>query len=223
MNTLKLLKSFNTTILAIEIFLCVGGFIGFQVSFGHGLGDILYYAFLYPLTLVHFIWTIKIRKAPKTKFITPLIIFLITTIYFSLEATIWRGPENPWGNGNFFYSKGDESYVETQMMYDITNAGKTDYISVSDPGEKYVTELKTTVDLQNKELVFIDSGAIIKPDTLKRFTQNIDNKIIFIEGKNPFKNDSSLHTIYLKGQVSGIRDNRIVFYVRSWRLTQNGR
>jgi len=221
----QLLKALNTTVLAIGIFLCISGFIGFQIAFGHGLGDIIYFAMLYALTIVHLIWTIIIRKATsQIIFIAPLIIFSITTLLFCLKATIWRGPEYSWNNGKLFYSKIDtDAYVETEMIYEITNGEKMDYISVHDPKEKYVTVLKVSTPRQNEQFVLIDSGSVIKPDTLKRYMQNIDNNKIILEGKDPFATDSTVQTVYLRGQVSGVRNNKTLFYVNSWWAEKSGR
>lgn len=135
---MQLLKTLNTIVLAFGIFLCIGGFIGFQIAFGHGLGDIIYFAILYAVTIVHLIWTIIIRKATNPiVFILPLTIFSITTMLFCLKATIWRGPEYPWNNGKLFFTKSDINvYVETEMMYEITNGEKSDYISIPDPKDK---------------------------------------------------------------------------------------
>lgn len=110
---MQLLKVLNTTLLVFEMFLCVGGFIGSQVAFGHGLGDIIYYAFLYLLTIVHLIWTLNIRKqTSRSTYFFPLTIFTFTTLLFCLKATIWRGPEYTWNNGNLFHSNSNtDAYV----------------------------------------------------------------------------------------------------------------
>jgi hypothetical protein len=221
---MQLLKALNTTILVVGIFLCLGGFIGFQIAFGHGLGDIVYYAILFPVTIIHLIWTIRIRKATHWAiFLIPLTIFSLTTLLFCLKATIWRGPEYSWDNGNLFYSNGGTDYAETQMMYEITIADKTDYVSVSDPKEKYESELKVTVDTQSREVAFIDSGVVVRPDTLMRYMHHVDDKKIIIEGRNPFTSDSALQTAYLVGQVSGVRNNKIIFYISSWETEKSGR
>lgn len=221
---MQLLKALNTTVLALGIFLCLGGFIGFQIVFGHGLGDIVYYAILYPVTIIHLIWTIRIRKATHWAiFLIPLAIFSITTLLFCLKATIWRGPEYSWHNGKLFYSKGKQGHVGVEMLYEITIADKTDYISVPDPKEKYESELKATADKQSREVAFIDSGLVLSPDTLRPYMRHVDDKKIIIEGSNPFTSDSALHTAYLTGQASGVRNNQIIFYVSSWRTEKGGR
>jgi len=97
------LKALNLVLLAFEVFLCTGLFIGFHVVFGHGLGDLIYYAILYLLTITHLILTVKFRNASQRRFVPLLITFSITTILFSLKATIWRGPEFSWRNRKLFY------------------------------------------------------------------------------------------------------------------------
>ena len=222
---MQLLKASNIIVLTLEIFLCIGGFFGFQVVFGHGLGDIIYYAILYPLTIAHLIWTLRIiKKTNHSIFILPLTVFSITTFLIILKATIWRGPEYSWDNGNLFFSKGNiDDYVGTEMVYKLTKGDKIDYISIPDPKDKYLTELKVSVDKQNKEIAFIDRGSVLKPDTLRRYIQDSDDKRIIIEGKNPFNGDSTLQTAFLYGQICGVRNNKIVFYVKSWQTEKNGR
>jgi hypothetical protein len=100
---LKTIKVVNTAILLFEIFLCIAGFIGLHVTFGHGLGDLFFFAILYLITIVHLIWTLRIRKANKERFIAPVIIFSIIAFLFALKATVWRGPEYSWKNRKLFY------------------------------------------------------------------------------------------------------------------------
>ncbi len=90
------------TLLAFEVFLCLGLFIGFDVVFGHGLGDLFYYAILYLVTITHVVLTIRFRRAAESKFVTLLFIFSIITILLCLKATIWRGPEYSWKNRKLF-------------------------------------------------------------------------------------------------------------------------
>ncbi|WP_299825099.1 hypothetical protein [uncultured Pontibacter sp.] len=110
MRTFKLV---NSAVLFFEIFLCIAGFFGLHVTFGHGLGDLFYFAILYLLTIIHLVWTFRIRKASKESFILPIIVFSIVALLFSLKATVWRGPEYSWKNRKLFY---DYNQNETDVV-----------------------------------------------------------------------------------------------------------
>lgn len=139
MNIRFLLKVLNTAVLAFGIFLCLCGFAGI-IAFGHGLGDIVYYAMIYPLTIIHLVWTIRIRKATDWfAIIFPLVIFFTTTLLFCLKATIWRGSEYSWRNGKLFYLKHDISLSDSSIKVDSVPP----YIDHSlDTSDTKVEELK---------------------------------------------------------------------------------
>lgn len=119
---IKLLKVLNLLILCVEAFGCIGIFIGYQVVFGHGLGDILYYALLWLATLVHLIWTIRIRNAINAPVILkPLCLFTIFAVLISLKATVWRGPEYSWKNGYLFYRLNPKYHKPTKVNDDTSD------------------------------------------------------------------------------------------------------
>lgn len=121
-NTIKFLKILNLLILCTEIFGCIGTFIGYQVVFGHGLGDVFYYAILWVATLVHLIWTVRISKTKvPSVMLKPLFVFTIFTTLMMLKATIWRGPEYSWKNGNFFYRLNSKYRTPTKIIDDSLN------------------------------------------------------------------------------------------------------
>ncbi len=205
------LKSLNTLLLIIEFLLCVGGFITPELGFGHGLGDLFYYVALYPLTIIPFIWFFKIRKAGSEKHIAPLIIFSISTLYFSLEATIWRGPEAP-----IYFNVSQDDDRSNRIMYEVTNGSKTDYIEMNDPKEKYISILKITVTATNNKIALINSGNLIRPDTLKHYLKKNKYKYIIVEGKNPFAIDTVNKTVFVKGQIVGLKDTLPIFHISSY-------
>ena len=189
-----------------------------ELGFGHGLGDIVYYAVLFPITIIHFLWFFKIRKANSKNFIAPLIIFFMSTLYFLLEATVWRGPEAPW---YFVESNADDE--SNRIMYEVKSGNETNYIDIVDPKEKYVSELKITVTTSNNKIAFIDSGKLVRPDTLKQTLNKSDYKYIIIDGQNPFATDTISKTMFVKGQIVGMQDTVPVFYISSYWKGNNDR
>ena len=211
---MQLLKIINTILIIFEIFLCVGGFIGFQITFGHGLGDFLDFAFLYALTITHIVWSIKIRKSSSKSFILPVLIFFLTSVIFSLKATIWRGGEYSWKNRKLFYGHNENvNSVTSQLIYEITINGKTKYISLDDPKNQFTVTLKVSKDRDNNQIANIDSGKLLLPDTLKEFSKNVDYNLLLLQGQNPFEKDSTLKTIIIAGRIIGIKENKFIFFV----------
>jgi hypothetical protein len=93
----------NLTILIFQIVICSLGTFYKHIAFGWGLGDLIWYGLMYILLLVHLVLTIKGKAKPIQYFRVLTIIFLISTTYICLKATIWRGVEYRW-NGNIFYN-----------------------------------------------------------------------------------------------------------------------
>jgi hypothetical protein len=102
---MKYLKLINAFVLCYGLFLlaAISGLFGFEITFGLGLGDLLYLTLVCMVTVMHIIWTIAIRKRAGASFLVPVVIFSLTSILFSLKATVWRGVEYPWSNGKLFY------------------------------------------------------------------------------------------------------------------------
>jgi hypothetical protein len=103
MSFMKSLKLINSIIVIFELFLCGGSVIGFPIVFGHGNGDIYIFIALYLCVIIHILLTIRVHRAPAQRYLLMTIIFGLTTILFSLKATVWRGPEYPWANGKVFF------------------------------------------------------------------------------------------------------------------------
>jgi hypothetical protein len=110
-------KYFNYFLITFELFFCLGGFIGFHVAFGEGLGDLFPYALLYILTTTHIVLTILIYRNKVKRETLPMLVFFYTIIMiiFSLRGTIYRGHEYPW-NGKIFYKNEEESKVISVPM-----------------------------------------------------------------------------------------------------------
>jgi len=94
-------KKANLFVFAVQLLICLLGTFYKHISFGHGIGDILFYILMYVILIVYFILIFKWGKKPK-RLLFLLILSLIVTIYIMLEATFFRGSEYPW-NGNIFY------------------------------------------------------------------------------------------------------------------------
>lgn len=97
------LRLINSILIIIELFLCGGGVLGFPVVFGHGQGDLYIFAALYLCVIMHILLSIRFRHGQTQRLLMLIIVFAVTTMLFSLKATIWRGPEYPWSNGNVFF------------------------------------------------------------------------------------------------------------------------
>jgi hypothetical protein len=74
-----------------------------KLVFGHGLGDIVYYIFLWLVTICCFIFYLRnSRKDSKQGFVVSACIFAFLLIFILYSMTIGRGGEYRW-NGNVFY------------------------------------------------------------------------------------------------------------------------
>lgn len=73
-------------------------FIG-KLTFGHGIGDIVYLILLVLLLLVfgYFIY----RNEKLNRPIILIVFMLVSVLLIGLKITIWRGSEYPW-NGELF-------------------------------------------------------------------------------------------------------------------------
>jgi len=112
---MKTLHTLNALLIAVELFLCTGTLFGLHVTFGNGLGDILYFALLYVITLAHLVFTWEYRRANAGVLMGLLFWFSISSLLFSLKATVWRGSEYPWTNGHLFYSaENDPATIVTE-------------------------------------------------------------------------------------------------------------
>jgi hypothetical protein len=210
------LLALNISLLAFEVFLCIGGFIGFHVTFGHGLGDLLYFAFLCLLTITHLVWIIKIWKTDPKRFITPLITFSITTILFCFKATIWRGHEYPW-NGRFFY-------LPCSTKITVENPDEKEEMLIQMCSMDYDSNFRGIWDGQK---MTIKDGQIQIPANLEKF---IKRPILKVEIEPEFweklenddlikeyqfnKDTLKMNEVYhLQGEIVAIRNNSPVMQV----------
>ena len=99
---IRIWKITNLIILFIQSVICLLGTFYKHIAFGWGLGDILWYGLMYLLLFTHLVLSIKGKKKTKSYFQILTTIFLVTTIFICLQATIWRDVEYPW-NGKIFY------------------------------------------------------------------------------------------------------------------------
>jgi len=95
-------KISNWIILGIQATICGLGTFYKHIAFGWGLGDLLWYGLMYSLFAIHLGLTISSRKKGFERHLKLTIIFLLTTVYICLQATVWRDIEYPW-NGELFY------------------------------------------------------------------------------------------------------------------------
>ena len=75
-----------------------------NITFGKGLGDIIYLIVLVVVSIILSVAFFKIKKKYTENIFALLllcIIMLLTIIFFLLKLTIWRGAEYIW-NGNIF-------------------------------------------------------------------------------------------------------------------------
>jgi hypothetical protein len=91
----------NIVTLTFGIVICITGLVN-HISFGWGLGDILWYPFLYGWTIFQSYITIKKRTKRKRTLIWTSLFAILFFSFISLMATVWRGQEYPW-NGKIFY------------------------------------------------------------------------------------------------------------------------
>jgi hypothetical protein len=112
----------NVFLLLFLIFLCIGGLWGWQIAFGHGLGDLSCYIVLWLLAVAHLAVLIRNWKTKSRKYITVLIFFSLTTLLICLKATIWRGPEYSWSNRKIFYNVSAAGWDIRLIMQEAGNA-----------------------------------------------------------------------------------------------------
>lgn len=93
----------NLIILLVQATIILLGTFYKHISFGWGLGDMIWYLIVYGLFFTHLYLTFTGRKKGSKEFMRLTILFAITTVFISLCATIWRGALYPW-NGEIFYN-----------------------------------------------------------------------------------------------------------------------
>ena len=75
-----------------------------KLAFGHGLGDLSYFIFLWLMTIAYGIWLIFLQRMKDSYMsIGGIIIFSLVFIILVYSMTVGRGPEYRW-NGDVFYS-----------------------------------------------------------------------------------------------------------------------
>ena len=94
-------KIIYSVVSLLHLLILIGLLMG-SLSFGFGLGDILYSCEVLILVIIDIFILIKvlIKRNHKNQ-IVGLVIYLLVTIYILMQITILRGIENPW-KGNVF-------------------------------------------------------------------------------------------------------------------------
>ena len=111
------IKILNYSFLIIAVILSFGGVSTCCLSYGHGLGDILYLFPLWLLTFIYFILVVFLKRKIKESIFVP-IIFGIILSFFIVNIFFNKGPEC---SCNFFNIENDVHFstVETVESLDI--------------------------------------------------------------------------------------------------------
>ena len=216
------MKTLNFALLLFEILTCVLILTGHNIAFGHGGPDFFYFCLFYLGVTAHFVWTIRSTIRHKTVKLQ-LIIFSVLTLFILLKATIFRGSEFPW-DGDIFVNHGRHKPNKgNNIIYTVTstfeNKDSTIILNLPDPDKKYLTTLWVSdPECTGCNDCVIDSGKLLVPDTLKKFIKDpISSDVLLLEGKSPYNIQGEPYIRYkITGQVTGVRDGRIVFYVSDW-------
>jgi hypothetical protein len=216
------MKILNQILLLIEILICLILLSGQTIAFGHGEADFFYFCLFYLGITIHLIWTI-FSTAKNKNFTLTLIIFSILTLSIISKATIFRGTKFPW-DGDIFVNHGRlKPNTGNNITYTIISTFRsrdsTIVINLPDPEKKYLsTLLVSDPECTGCNDCVIESGKVKIPDTLKRFMNDtLGNDIILLEGKSPYDIQDEAYVSYkIKGQITGIKDGKIVFYVSDW-------
>lgn len=206
---IKIWKGVNFLIVIFLILICLLGTFYKHISFGLGLGDIIFgYIPLYFITITHIYLTIILRKKGTKTFILLSSIFLTLTLFICLKATLWRGPQYRW-NGNIFYIPcGSKINIRNQNINKtvLVEMCTGDYISefTAEWDGKFMKIVDGNLNLPKKLNKYIDypikhvkieteifknyNGVVdyVKIDTLKINHQyKLKGKIIKIQNKIP--------------------------------------
>ena len=215
-------KKLNIVLLLCELAICIVMLCGYTITFGHGQWDVVFFGLFYIGVAIHLVWTIRlvIKKQPVKR---PAIIFLSFTIFILLKVSFLRGSQFPW-DGDLIVNHGrlKPNYGNAVIYSVVTSIGQKDSmykITMPDPGKRYLTTLWVSdPECTGCDDCMIDSGRVLIPDTLKRYVNDpISSDIIFLGGKSPYQiQDVPYRRYRLKGQVIGVRNGRLVFYVYEW-------
>ena len=97
----------NIAILVYGLSICLLSKYYKPVSFGWGLGDLIWHILMYLSVILHIcIYLIALDRSSKSTSIIA-IGFAVVWILFSLKATLFRGDEYKW-NGKLFYEHPSE-------------------------------------------------------------------------------------------------------------------
>ncbi len=90
----KKMQIINYSLFIIYIVLSFGGVTACCLSYGHGLGDIVYLVPLWFLTILYFVLLVFFKNKIKLSANIPLF-YLIILLFFIINLTINKGPECP--------------------------------------------------------------------------------------------------------------------------------
>ena len=82
----------NYSLFIVFVIISFGGVSTCCLSYGHGLGDIIYLFPLWFLTLLYFVLLIFFKNSIKSNAFIPIIYFIILS-FFIINITINKGPE----------------------------------------------------------------------------------------------------------------------------------
>ena len=88
----KKIRFLNYSLLIVSVILSFGGVTTCCLSYGHGLGDIVYLFPLWFLTFLYFILVIFFKNKIKSKGFIP-VIYVIILSFFIINITLNKGPE----------------------------------------------------------------------------------------------------------------------------------
>mgnify|MGYP000586331167 CR=1 FL=1 len=91
LNFIFLLPLIILSILCIMSFFFRG-----RLTFGHGLGDVAYFIFLYSSTFIYCLIYLFLRNDTSIIVYIIAVLFLVISIYLFLKLSIWRGNEYRW-------------------------------------------------------------------------------------------------------------------------------
>ena len=103
---MKIAKTYNWIVLIYLLIVAVLTF-NSNITYGHGIGDLIYLIVLGVLVILQLIITIIIYREQRikfnpTKFYLCGTVFLFIALFYTWKFTIGRGSEFIW-NGNIFY------------------------------------------------------------------------------------------------------------------------
>lgn len=215
------MKIANLILITSELLLCIIFIFGDYFAFGNGQDDIVYYFLMVCSLVIHLVFTIILLiKRKSLKILT--YIFSLTTLFFLLKASFFRGPDFPW-DGDIIVNHGrlkpnKDNKITYKVKTNTDKYGQDSLVFENIDSYKYNSTLwGSDPECTECEDCVIDSGKVIIPDTLKKFMNPIYNGVLLLEGKSPYKIQGKPYAKYkIQGQVIGVNNGKLIFYVSYW-------